>query len=420
MAIQVRCSHCGKSLRAPDKLAGRTAPVRTANTRSASLPPSTRKTWPWGCSAAWKRPRRRRSPGRLRPASRVGRRAERRRFRDRRPTQRFLDRRRKHRRRRERTGRASLAASESSSRGRSNLLYLLFALALIPLVFSLLGESEGIESRLVRTLQAHPEALAQADQVESFDEFVELLPEGRIDGAHLSRDSWMHWFYALLAAAGFLGVIWVLFEADATTPKQLLVIGAATATGGIIFLLGVQWIAAATQGWIVVGRSIVVLFFYIIKFIGFSYNAAMDPENGFWLSFLGFTFGVGLCEELTKSLPVIFHYRGGGTMDWRDACMWGLASGIGFGVAEGIIYSSGHYNGLATGGIYVVRFISCVALHATWTAAASIMICRRRAWVEKDEDWSDLGATLLYVLAVPVVLHGLYDTLLKRDMNVGA
>lgn len=118
-------------------------------------------------------------------------------------------------------------------------------------------------------------------------------------------------------------------------------------------------------------------------------------------------------------LPVIFHFRGKSTLDWRGACMWGVASGIGFGVAESIMYA-GSYNGICTGGIYLVRFVSCVALHATWSAAAAIMVFRRKEWFEGDWEWSDLLTSFLWVLAVPMVLHGLYNTALKEDMKSAA
>lgn len=36
------------------------------------------------------------------------------------------------------------------------------------------------------------------------------------------------------------------------------------------------------------GRSILVILFYVVKFIGFSYHAALDPEMGFWVSFFGY------------------------------------------------------------------------------------------------------------------------------------
>ena len=63
----------------------------------------------------------------------------------------------------------------------------------------------------------------------------------------------------------------------------------------------------------------------------------LDPDTGFWLSFFGFTFGVGLLEEFTKAMPILFMLRGNMDLDWRGAAVWGLAGGIGFGVAEGIV-----------------------------------------------------------------------------------
>ena len=47
---------------------------------------------------------------------------------------------------------------------------------------------------------------------------------------------------------------------------------------------------------------------------------------------------------------------------------------VGLGLAEGIIYSSDFYYGIATADAYVVRFISCVALHAFGGAATALMI----------------------------------------------
>ena len=310
------------------------------------------------------------------------------------------------------------------ARPRVHRLYLGFVLVLVPLAFSLLSSSDNVEQRLERTLkslESKPEVLQklQAESDDSSGGLFELLPDQKIEGAHLSHGTWVHWLYALAAAALFLVAILVLFQPGSATLSQVLTIGTCTATFGILFLISVQWIAEATQGFMMYGRSILVLLFYVVKFIGFSYHAALDPEMGFWVSFFGYTFGVGLCEELTKALPVIVRVRGG-SLDWRGACMWGLASGIGFGVAEGILYSSSYYNGISTGGMYLVRFISCAGLHAVWGASAGIMVWRRKAWLESDWDWGDMAATLVWVLGVPMVLHGLYDTLLKKDMNAWA
>lgn len=399
MTIRIQCDHCGKGLKAPDGLAGKTAscPNCTALLRipdppvDLSVPVASIASTPVAptrpSAASLQSLQSELSP---KPVSRPSRPAP--------------------------------VAEPPTILARGRFFYWLFALSLIPLALSLLGASDDVAERLAQTLKAHPEVGRQLEGSKSLtkETLLSKLPDGKIDGAHLSYDSWMHWLYAVIATAVFFGVIWLIFIPGDATPKQILTVGLATATFGIIFLLGVQWIAAATGGWYMTGASIITLLFYIIKFIGFSYSAAMDPDTGFLLSFLGFTFGVGLCEELTKALPVIFYIRGGSKLDWRGACLWGLASGVGFGIAEGIMYSSEHYNGIAASGTYLVRFVSCVGLHAIWGASVGIMVWRRRDWLQSDCEWGELWASLLYVLAVPMVLHGLYDTMLKKDMQGAA
>ncbi len=162
------------------------------------------------------------------------------------------------------------------------------------------------------------------------------------------------------------------------------------------------------------------LILLILALIGLSYRSALNPDTNLMLSAIGFTFGVGLCEELTKAIPLLFYYKQFATMGWRGACLWGLASGIGFGVSEGIMYSASSYNGISGAGIYVVRFVSCVALHAMWAGSVGITIARTVDAYESVQDGLGFGLYAVRVLAVPMALHGFYDTLLKKDMNVWA
>ncbi len=130
--------------------------------------------------------------------------------------------------------------------------------------------------------------------------------------------------------------------------------------------------------------GIAFLIILIIKFIAFSYVCALQPDNGFPISFFGFTFGVGLCEELCKAMPVAFYVSGSPKRDFRTVCLIGLASGVGFGVSEGITYSSDYYNGLTDGWIYLIRFASCVSLHAIWAGTVALLIYRDDQYL----DWS--------------------------------
>ena len=229
----------------------------------------------------------------------------------------------------------------------------------------------------------------------------------------------MHWVYAAVATTGFLLLILLMFSVERSNPLHLLGIGLFTGTVGIVFLFAVQFCSQINIRSIRV-RGWFGLILLILALIGLSYRSALDEDSNLVLSAIGFTFGVGLCEELTKAIPLLFYYKRFATMGWRGACSWGLASGIGFGVSEGIMYSADSYNGISGAGIYVVRFVSCVAIHAMWAGAVGISIARTVDAYEAVEDRIGFALYVLRVLAVPMVLHGLYDTLLKKDMNVWA
>jgi hypothetical protein len=88
--------------------------------------------------------------------------------------------------------------------------YVLLALALIPLFFSLLGKEESrtaIVDRIEATLQRATEEQRRrampvlSKQEVGLDELLRVMPEGKLLGAHLPRDSGMHWIYAAVAAA---------------------------------------------------------------------------------------------------------------------------------------------------------------------------------------------------------------------------
>ena len=73
-----------------------------------------------------------------------------------------------------------------------------------------------------------------------------------------------------------------------------------------------------------------------------------------------------------SSLPLLWRVNRAGPPPWRTACLCGFASGVGFGVAESVYYAERAFNGLAAGDTYLVRFTSCVALHAVWSATVGL------------------------------------------------
>ncbi len=306
-------------------------------------------------------------------------------------------------------------------------LHWLLALAMIPLAASLLtaGDEPDLLERVAETLQGATPAdqarfLGRAESARSLDELLGLLPGERLRGAWLPRSTAVHWALAAAAAAGYLVFLMFLASDGSARPGQVLAVGLATATVGVGLLLLVQAIASGTEGRIMVGRGLAMLVFWLLKFIAFSYGAASDPENGFLLSFVGFTLGVGLCEELVKAAPLFWHRSEERGKAWRGLFVWGLASGAGFGVAEGILYSSRYYNGVSGPGTYAVRFVSCVALHAVWSGSVGVTLYLRRDSFDGAESWHGWVGPILTVLAVPMVLHGLFDTCLKRDLPAAA
>lgn len=330
-------------------------------------------------------------------------------------------------------------AAIKTPRGRANVsrsggFYWLFLLALVPLVIiTFVRDKSKPADRLAKTIENAPPEVQERivavlgalekDQGSSEDLF-QVLPDHKLDSAaFLGRDSKLHWVFALVSAAAFLFLIALIYSNAGGPIPHLAGIALFTGTVGIILLLGFQLAAQFTQGFWFRGRGVITLVFYIVKFIGWSYSSALDPDSNFVLSAVGFTFGVGLCEELCKMIPIAFYFHRNfdrDSMDWRGAFVWGLASGVGFGVSEGIMYAGDHYNGISGGMIYLVRFVSCVGLHAIWAGAAAISIFRKRELLHRAESGFAYFLSLLWIIAVPMTLHGLYDTLLKKDFELYA
>ncbi|MES2792181.1 MAG: PrsW family glutamic-type intramembrane protease [Planctomycetota bacterium] len=206
-----------------------------------------------------------------------------------------------------------------------------------------------------------------------------------------------------------------MFPGSGKRTRRLLLTGLFTGTIGIFLLLTFQLLAALPRGFRIGGRGLGIVIFLVLHLIGYSYRCASDPDIGFWGSFFGFTVGVGLCEELCKALPIWYYLVNARKTGWRGACLVGLASGIGFGVSEGIMYSGDMYNGIYGIQIYLVRFLSCVSLHAMWSGSVALMMY-------KNQDFLDVEGIvgfivgIGYYLGAVMILHGLYDTLLKHEL----
>ncbi len=320
---------------------------------------------------------------------------------------------------RRRPARDESGRRSEASPGRPWLIWAL-AIFLAPLAVSVVFPDKPVVERISEAVDANPELEQRLSELPDSSEdplatLIGAFPDQRIPGAIFSRDTSWHLALALLSGVVFLGVILAIWPDEQVRPGYLVGMGVLTGTVSIAVLLGFQFIAEFSQNYTLVrGRGILAGLFYLVKFIGFSYRCAIDPTIGFGLSLMGFVFGVGLCEELCKAIPIVIYLKGRQTQTWRGAVAVGFASGIGFGVSEGISYSADMYNGIAGPMTYAVRFLSCVALHSIWAGIVGLLMYRDQSHLSEVEA-DDFFWFVVRYLGIAMLLHALYDVLLKFD-----
>jgi RsiW-degrading membrane proteinase PrsW (M82 family) len=138
---------------------------------------------------------------------------------------------------------------------------------------------------------------------------------------------------------------------------------------------------------------------------GFMGNESMGPGSGTFLACLFCEFfGVALIEESTKwgcSHP----FRPASP---RQRLAAGFMAGAAFGLLEGINFSFRVYAGVYDSGAYLVRFVSCVAGHAAWTAVVSVWLMGR---TRSSDPWIEARSVCLR-LAPIALLHALSNACL--------
>ena len=297
---------------------------------------------------------------------------------------------------------AALEPAGKPASGPREYLYWALPLALLPLAFALGQPPDDTEARFHRTIQQAPPGVRQRieqlehDPFATIDDLFDLLPDNKIIGAYAPRYTDIQWWFAGLSVAAFLFIAVGSFPGGGTRPLVLVAVGFFTGTAGVMLLLMVQ------------------------PFFTFTVADVLVDTKHFAISVFGYILGVGLFEELAKLVPILWRVRRIAPLRWRAACLWGLASGGGFGVAEGVFYSEHLYNGVSTLDSYFVRFFSCVALHAVWTASAALSLCKCSRSITNPPDKAVFVFTVFRVIAVPAVLHGIYDAVLQYHYDIPA
>ncbi len=300
---------------------------------------------------------------------------------------------------------------DEKERSWRRFVFWLLLLAMVPLAIDAFTRDRDPFARARQTIEADPQLSetygglddADLDQAIGADEdaFFNALPGNRLQGALLPKSSMVHWGYALIAGIVFLGFVIIALPGMPARPWHLLLAGLFTGTLGVLLLTIIQ-----------------VFGMFCFCCLGAMYLAALDPSAPFGASLLGHFLGVGLCEEMIESLPVLWRIYRPDTAGWREACLWGMASGAGFGVSESIFYSSNYYNGVETSSIYVVRFVSLVAFHTMLSGSCAILLLRHQHHLEAEQDYFEWGITFIAIICVPMFLHGLFNTLGKKGYDL--
>lgn len=124
---------------------------------------------------------------------------------------------------------------------------------------------------------------------------------------------------------------------------------------------------------------------------------------------IGYIFGVGLFEEFVKLFPVYLILRKSKEpLKPQTVVFYGLISGIGFGVFEGVIYQIGFNSKLDYQESFfmnVARLTSLPFLHSVWSGISSYFLAFSFLYPKNRQ------AMWLLAVVIPSLIHGLYNTL---------
>src|SRR5688572_475543 len=133
---------------------------------------------------------------------------------------------------------------------------------------------------------------------------------------------------------------------------------------------------------------------------------------------LAFIFGIALPEELCKALPLFVLLKKSDPLPPQVMLFYGLMSGLGFGIYEGVDYQmERNFRYASSGGEYyllnVLRLTTLPFLHAMWTGIAGYFIGFAGLYPRRQRGLMIIG------VGVPVLLHGLYNSFNQTIIGLG-
>jgi protease PrsW len=150
-----------------------------------------------------------------------------------------------------------------------------------------------------------------------------------------------------------------------------------------------------------------LLLIYQIPPLNLVSQLAMTPN--LFVSMVTFIFGVGLPEETCKALALFIVAVRLGPVPPQTMLFYGLMSGLGFGIYEGVGYQMGRNIAFSSGSgeyyylLNLMRLTSLPFLHSIWTGIAGYFIGFATQFPDRRYG--------LWIVAIglPALFHGLYN-----------
>jgi RsiW-degrading membrane proteinase PrsW (M82 family) len=169
--------------------------------------------------------------------------------------------------------------------------------------------------------------------------------------------------------------------------------------------------------------TLLVLAGVIIVGGGYAFTAMHDL--GPIAHFFGFSFGVGLTAELGKLIAAaIILSPGLGLLKNRTRLLPFLIAGLGFGLAEALLYIADYSTTDLKGTEHYLRGTWSVLLHVSWASITGYIVLKSWKKVPETGEILDVFEGTFWSLIIAMIatglLHGLYDALCAHDEPVYA
>ncbi len=167
----------------------------------------------------------------------------------------------------------------------------------------------------------------------------------------------------------------------------------------------------------ITGMGSIAVLLLIQQFPPWTFLYAMTDSRNLFTRFMGMFFGVGIAEETCKAAVVWYlSSRAGRVLLPQTVVFYGMISGLGFGIYEGVGYqlTVNREQGADVGYILnVLRLTSLPFLHAVWTGISAYFLSFAMVAPKKR-----ISLRLIAIL-IPAAFHGLYNTLGANLLGVG-